>query len=51
MNTIIWFLTDTDFKTEWKTNNIYGKFKLLYVTGGLLFCEALSFLFLIELIF
>ena len=51
MNKLIWFLTDTDFETEWKTSNIYGKIKLLYITGGFLLCEALTFLFFLDLIF
>lgn len=43
MNSVIWFLTDTDFSKEWSESSILGKIKLCYVTFGIIFFEILSF--------
>lgn len=42
MNSIIWFLTDTDFSKEWSESSILGKIGLLYTTGGFILCEIMS---------
>jgi hypothetical protein len=42
MNSVIWFLTDTDFSKEWSDSSILGKIRLLYTTSGFIFCEIMS---------
>jgi hypothetical protein len=43
MQSLIWFLTDTDFSKEWGESSILGKIRLCYVTFGFIFFEILSF--------
>lgn len=42
MNSVIWFLTDTDFSKEWSESSILGKIGLLYTTCGFILCEIMS---------
>lgn len=42
MNSIIWFLTDTDFSKEWGESSILKKIELVYTSFGLIICEVLS---------
>lgn len=42
MQSLIWFLTDTDFSKEWSESSILGKIGLLYTTCGFIFCEIMS---------
>ena len=51
MNSIIWFLTDTDFAAEWVESSFFQRLLLIYTTGGLLFFEILSFLSIFDVIF
>jgi hypothetical protein len=51
LNSIIWFLTDTDFSREWSKSSFFGKLELLYTVSGFLLCELLNGLFLIDIIF
>ena len=50
MNSIIWFLTDTDFREEWSNHSFFGKAGLCYTTFGLLFFEVLNIFIVIDLI-
>lgn len=51
MNNIIWFLTDTDFQSEWANSSLLDKIFLIYTTTGLIFFELLSFLSIMDIIF
>lgn len=51
LNSIIWFLTDTDFSREWPKSSFLRKLELLYTASGFLLCELLNGLFLIDIIF
>ena len=42
MQSLIWFLTDTDFSKEWSESSILGKIELLYTTCGFILCEIMS---------
>ena len=42
MQSVIWFLTDTDFSKEWSERSILVKIELLYNTCGLIICEIMS---------
>lgn len=42
MQSLIWFLTDTDFSKEWSESSILGKIGLLYTTSGIILCEIMS---------
>lgn len=50
MNSLVWFLTDTDFKEEWSKRSFFGKVNLCCTTAGLLFFEGLDVFFVIDLI-
>ena len=50
LNSVIWFLTDTDFAKEWSSRSTLGRFSLCYVTGGLLLCEGVSAAFIFQLV-
>lgn len=50
MNSLIWFLTDTDFKEEWSNRSFFGKVCLCYTTFGLFFFETLNVFIIIDLI-
>ena len=50
LNSIIWFLTDTDFAEEWSSRSVLGRFGLCYVTAGLLLCESLTVEFIFQLV-
>jgi hypothetical protein len=51
INSIIWFLTDTDFSEEWSNSTVLGKVELLYTTMGFLFCWIMTLLLIFEAIF
>lgn len=50
MNTLVWFLTDTDFKEEWSKRSFFGKVNLCYTTAGLLFFEGVDAFIVSDLI-
>ena len=48
LNSLIWFLTDTDFVEEWGSRSTLGKVDLCYTTSGLFLCEAFSLLVVVQ---
>lgn len=50
MNSLVWFLTDTDFKEEWAKRSFFGRVGLCYTTFGLLFFETLNVFIVIDLV-
>jgi hypothetical protein len=42
MQSLIWFLTDTNFSEEWNKSSILQKIQLLYTTFGIIACEVMS---------
>lgn len=50
MNELIWLLTDTDFKEEWRKASLLQKAELLYTTMFIVILYPLNFLVLYDLI-
>lgn len=50
MNDLIWLLTDTDFKEEWRKASFLQKVELLYTTMFIVILYPLNFLLLYDFI-
>lgn len=50
MNSLIWLLTDTDFKEEWRKASFLQKAELLYTTVFIVILYPLNFLLLCDFV-